>query len=88
MNMREGERVCVLILVILLIVLDSYNSRPRDSFFYSGLPSYFKLKAKIYAALANVEKVERKHLLILKEKSSIEKILNEVLNDKKVSLFD
>lgn len=76
----------MLVIAITFFCLESYNSRPGDPFFYSGFPSYFKLKAKIYSSIPNVERVEKSNL-ILKEKPSIEKILNEVLTDKKVSLL-
>lgn len=61
--------------------------RPHDSFFYSGAPSYFKLKYQIYHILSTAKEREPNvsaSSFVLKDRLTLERILDEAIDSKKV----
>lgn len=62
------------------------RNRPRDPYFYSGAPSYYKLKFQVYDFLSatNERDMSSSTSFTLKDKASLEQILDESIDDKKV----
>ena len=61
--------------------------RPCDSYFYSGAPSYYKLKYQIYHILSTAKEREPKMTtssFVLKDRLTLERILDEAIDIKKV----
>ena len=71
------------------------NNRPRDLYFYSGAPSYYKLKFQLYQLLSVTKEIvttteqptTNKPLYVLKDRSVLEQILDENIEGKKVIFF-
>ena len=74
----------------MLETIDEKN-RPYDSYFYSGAPSYYKLKFKVYEYLLSAPHGGQESTitssLVLKEKPQLEEVLDERIEDKAVEFY-
>lgn len=73
-------------ILLCLETIDGKN-RPCDSYFYSGAPSYYKLKYQIYHFLSTAIVKEANvsaSSFVLKDRLVLERILDEAIDSKKV----
>lgn len=76
--------------IVWLETIDEKN-RPCDSYFYSGGPSYYKLKYQMYHFLSTANERETNvsaSSFVLKDRLTLERILDEAIDYKKVQFHD